>query len=403
MDMNRIKQFNIAGTCEPSRHYMLPVLPRLPGIGKMIERENYFILHAPRQSGKTTYLKFLTDKINQDGQWYALNCSLASVSKTANDDMAMTKVVSQINMAMTRSTISTITEKAYYYNSLPGMQETDTKVATILNQLCRDLDKDLVVFFDEADRLVGPALLSFLTQIRDGYLYRSNSPGTRFPRSLALVGMRNILDYLASNHPETEGQHLASPFNIVTERMTLANFSQDEIGCLYRQHTEASGQAFQDSAIERAWYWTEGQPWLVNALAYEIVERQLGGDNSQAITGSDVDQAAKSLIKGYDTHFDSLRARIDEPRVRRVMEPIVASADNLPLGLPKDDITYVFELGLLKRDPKNNLIVLPANPIYEEVIARALTEVVQESLPTSLANKWINKTYIDMNGLLQNF
>jgi ABC-type multidrug transport system ATPase subunit len=46
---------------------MLPVLPRLPGVDAMIDSENYFILHAPRQSGKTTFIRALTDKVNKEG------------------------------------------------------------------------------------------------------------------------------------------------------------------------------------------------------------------------------------------------------------------------------------------------------------------------------------------------
>ncbi|MDR3204020.1 MAG: ATP-binding protein, partial [Deltaproteobacteria bacterium] len=73
------KYFNTTGPCLPQKHYLLPVLPRLPDADIMIERKFYFILHAPRQSGKTTFIKFLTDKINAQGQRYALSCSLAGL------------------------------------------------------------------------------------------------------------------------------------------------------------------------------------------------------------------------------------------------------------------------------------------------------------------------------------
>jgi predicted AAA+ superfamily ATPase len=42
----------------------------------MIEGNYYFTLHAPRQSGKTTFLKALTNNINSLGEMYALYCSL---------------------------------------------------------------------------------------------------------------------------------------------------------------------------------------------------------------------------------------------------------------------------------------------------------------------------------------
>src|SRR5690606_28874433 len=48
--------FNVAGPCNAADHYMLPVMRRLPRIRRLIERKSYFVLHAPRQVGKTTAL-----------------------------------------------------------------------------------------------------------------------------------------------------------------------------------------------------------------------------------------------------------------------------------------------------------------------------------------------------------
>lgn len=46
--------FNVSGMCRPEDHYMLPPLPRLPTVRGLIERKSYFVLHAPRQTGKST-------------------------------------------------------------------------------------------------------------------------------------------------------------------------------------------------------------------------------------------------------------------------------------------------------------------------------------------------------------
>ncbi|MDR1165410.1 MAG: hypothetical protein LBO66_05980 [Deltaproteobacteria bacterium] len=65
------KCFNTVGICDPSVHYMLPALPRLPNVNDMIEGKYYFVLRGPRQSGKTTCLAALTEKINSDGGYYS--------------------------------------------------------------------------------------------------------------------------------------------------------------------------------------------------------------------------------------------------------------------------------------------------------------------------------------------
>jgi hypothetical protein len=372
MTKSQPKTFNTTGVCIPAKHYMLPVLPRIPDIADMIEDDCYFILHAPRQSGKTTFLKALTDKINFDGFYYALYCSL-EVSQDATDvETAIEDIVVWINRSLKLSPIKSINELA-----LPGVPLSDLaaseKVAAMINYLSVSLDKDLVIFFDEADCISGSGpLVSFLRQIRLGYNNRYDSTKSKFPKSMALVGMRDIRDYLVQVRPEEESRGIASPFNIKSESLTLANFTYEEIKTLYRQHTEAAGQIFTDEAIERAWHWTEGQPWLVNALAKEVVVKQLKNNYTAVITDSNIDKAAHSLILRNDTHFDSLKERLKEPRVKRVIEAVVIGAAKFPQGISGDDILYTLDLGLLKKNPNNSYSYLSANPIYQEIIVRTL-------------------------------
>ncbi|MDR0548435.1 MAG: AAA-like domain-containing protein [Deltaproteobacteria bacterium] len=399
MESHSSKWFNVAGPCAPEKHYMLPVLPRLPGVDTLIDKENYFIVHAPRQSGKTTFLQELTKKINSEGQYYAFYCSLDSTQNMVDDDKAITRVAEQINRAIKISDISDLVKLAYPDDSLPN-PGTSVKISNFLNYLCLNLDKNLIVFFDEADCLSGPPLITFLRQIRQGYIDRSYSSASKFPRSLALVGLRDIRDSIASNHPEVAGAGLASPFNVAAERMTLANFTEREIGALYRQHTYATGQVFEEQAIAKAWYWSQGQPWLVNALADIVIAKQLNNDYSVTITKDHLDQAAEILIQRRDTHIDYLLERLKEQRVINVMEPIFIGDDYWDDKVTDDDISYAIDLGLIKQI---NEISLPANPIYSEAIIRTLTQRLQKRLPLELANRWLDSRSLDVTGLLKGF
>ncbi|MDR1577423.1 MAG: AAA-like domain-containing protein, partial [Deltaproteobacteria bacterium] len=363
MSQSTIKAFNTAGPCIPADHYMSPVLSRQTGVNEMFEGKYYFVLHAPRQSGKTTFLYALTDEINSQGQMYALCCSLEACQGVTDDEKAMTRIAVEINTALQLSSNDNLVSLALPDDRLPKLAPS-MKIFKSLNRLCVNLDKDLVVFFDEADSLIDAPLITFLRQIRLGYNNRSRSPQSKFPRSMALVGMRDIRDYLVQARDGQISSGLASPFNIKKEAFTLPNFTQDEIAHLYHQHTEASGQAFEALAVERAWYWSEGQPWLVNALAYESVVNILGKNYSQPITSDIMNDAAENLIKRRDTHIDSLLERLKEPRVRAVMEPIIIGSRRVPIKVPLDDKRYVMDLGLLKGDYGN---LRPANPIYNEV------------------------------------
>jgi hypothetical protein len=399
-----IKTFNTTGPCVPSKHYMLPVLPRQLDVDEMIEGEYYFILHAPRQSGKTTYLHFLTDKINSEGRMYALFCSVMTLRTITERDVAMNELAGQINRALKLSSLKALKDLAFPDDALP-QSVASVKISNFLNYLSVNLDKDLLVFFDEADCLEPSPLITFLTQIRDGFNDRDRGSDSKFPRSMALVGLRDIRDYLTQIRPEEASKGLASPFNIKKEALTLANFTKEEIGALYRQHTEASGQIFEEPAIASAWHWSEGQPWLVNALAYESVVKILSKDYSASVTASIIDQAAENLIKRRDTHIDSLLERLKEPRVLKVMDSVFAGTfSQTPPS--SDDRQYCLDLGLVTLDQDQNL--RPANPIYAQVMSRVITDELQQGLKASLNKvvpnlKWTDGRTLFMSELLKEF
>jgi len=60
------KFFNTAGVCVPEEHYMVSMTPRFESLKKRIDNKRYFILHAPRQTGKTTLMLQLMEELNQE-------------------------------------------------------------------------------------------------------------------------------------------------------------------------------------------------------------------------------------------------------------------------------------------------------------------------------------------------
>jgi hypothetical protein len=373
------KSFNTAGVCNSLEHYMIPVVPRLPDVFDMIELEYNFAFRGPRKSGKTTCLVTLTEMINSEGQHFAINCSLATLSNIKDDDQAMQMVVDQINTGLVASNVPKIRSLAFEFIDRRYMSQPDLKVRFLLKDFCNALDRELVVFFDDADCLHEDPLITFLAQIRDGYLYRSDTPGTRFPSSLALVGMRDIRDYLYRDQSEERSTGLGgSPFNVREETMTLADFSFEEIRTLYGRHTAETGQIFEPGAVGRSWYWTEGQSCLVNALTDDVIVKQFRNDFSRSVTGADIDLAARDLILRNPPHFDSLLERLKEPRVRRVIEPVITGAANLPNDIPDDDVEYVIDLRLLKNNFDDGKSLRASNPIYGELIVQAFTDSLQE-------------------------
>jgi hypothetical protein len=371
---------------------MLDAVARLPEARKLAENKHYFVIHAPRQSGKTTLLQSLTDAINAEGNFYALYCSLESVQGLERLEEGITAVLNALSQSLGWSSESALRDG----RSLPTAG-ISIAVSQALSFLCAALNKPLILFFDEADCLSGQVLISFLRQLRDGYVNRARAP---FPWSVSLIGMRDIRDFKAQVRPDRDTLGSASPFNIVTKALTLSNFTKEQIAALYRQHTEATGQPFEANAVERAFYWSEGQPWLINALARQAVDDDLAGDHGITVTAGHMDAAAEALMLRRDTHMDSLLERLKEPRVRNVVEPMLCGgkAEVDPLA---DDTKFCLDLGLVVRTPAGAL--RPANPMYRDIMVRTLNYKTQVALPESLMHRWMDGRTLDMSALLKAF
>ena len=394
------KCFNIAGPCFPGEHYMLPALERLPGIMRIVEQRSYFVLHAARQSGKTTALMALVAEINGQSAMNALYFTVESVQRFTDPRDGIQKIVESMRNAVLRHPVfgKLVRDPA---SEIPALRppQPGLDVKAFLAQLAEYSGKPLVVFFDEVDCLSDDTLVTFLRQLRDGYVTRMSSP---FPASIALVGMRDIRDYKARIRPDGQTLGDASPFNIITEDLTLGNFSEEDVGRLYSQHTESTGQKFAPEAVSLAWDSTRGQPWLVNALARECVAKIHEYRYAETITSDDIAKAKETLIRARGTHVDSLMERLKEPRVRRVVEPVILGKD-FYLSEFDDDYRYVLDLGLLRENEYHALV--PGNPMYGEIMLRYLSATEQKRFYNDYRTPFWLKTdgSLDMPALMAEF
>ncbi|BAZ14589.1 hypothetical protein NIES4071_64330 [Calothrix sp. NIES-4071] len=381
--------FNISGPCNPNKHYMLPATTRLPNLARLIEQESYFVIHAPRQTGKTTAMLALAKQLTQSGRYTA---ALVSVELGApfSHDPAMAEIT--ILDSWQASTKFDLPDDLRPPSSW-GTAQPGRRIQGALQAWAQASSRPLVLFIDEIDSLTDDTLITILRQLRDGFRGRP----TNFPVSVGLIGLRDVQDYKVASGG-SERLNTASPFNIKDRSLTMRDFNEDEVGQLYQQHTSDKGQAFTDEAVQMAYNLTLGQPWLVNALAKEIVE-ELATDTSVTITVEHINKAKEILISRKDTHLDSLAKILTETRVKAIIEPMLAG---LELGnVPIDDIQFVIDLGLCKMNPQGGLVI--ANPIYREVLPRELIGTAMASLPT-IAPTWLTSDgELDVDILLEAF
>ena len=396
--MNTKRFFNIAGPCVEGEHYMLSPSARCGDIFMLIEQKMYFATHAARQTGKTTMLIALTRELEASGQYHALYVSLESCQ--GFDDPR--EGIPAISRAIYNRIVETDT-LGVSMEHIPGPEENSVtdSVRLLVMKLCKALDKPLVLLFDEVDCLQNGTLITFLRQIREGYINRTFSP---FAHSLALVGMRDVHDYKAEVRKGRGTLGSASPFNIKTKSLTLRNFSRNEIADLYAQHTAETAQAFPADVTDWIFEQTQGQPWLVNAVAREMVMEMGRNDPSVALTLPMAKTAVKNIILRRETHIDSLLERLKDKRVQRVIEPMMLGKDRT-VDPMSDDVAFVTDLGLCRY--KNHRLI-PANPIYAEVIGRTLSWNAQfymdeANLPYVLQRYGSPEGGLDMMHIMQDF
>jgi hypothetical protein len=371
-----MKRFNIAGPCNPAKHYMLPPTDRLAedNVRQLIEDESYFVLHAPRQVGKTTAMLALARELTQSGKYVAVLVSMEVGAGLKNNlGKAETALLGNWRQRIRRSLPAKLRPSEW-----PDAPEGQ-RINEALGFWAETAPLPLVIFLDEIDSLEDDVMISVLRQLRSGYDLRPDG----FPASLALIGLRDVQDYkVMSGGSGRLGT--PSPFNIAVESLTLRNFTVDEVRKLLSQHTAETGQAFTDEAMRFVFDLTEGHPWLVNAVAKVCVERLVKATTTP-IDVERVERAKEIVIAGRYTHFGQLTDKLREERVRRVIEPILAG---VTMGnVPADDRDYVVDLGLARRSNGGLEI---ANPIYRELIPRYLASDTLDMMPL-LQPTWLNK------------
>jgi hypothetical protein len=389
--------FNTAGPVDCEDHYCLPPLDRfrLSEVLSLIAQKKYFVLHAPRQTGKTSALLALMDYLNQQGKY---RCSYVNVeiAQAAREDVtqAMQAILNELASWARYALNDHFVEQ--YWPDILAQSGGYAALGEMLTRWSAASSKPLVLLIDEIDALVGDTLISVLRQLRAGYPRR---PGS-FPQSVVLCGVRDVRDYRIHSAREKSIITGGSAFNIKAQSLRLGNFSQLEVERLYQQHTTETRQRFEAAALALVWELTRGQPWLVNALGYEVCFKMKEGQNrTRPITTSEVVKAKERLILSRETHLDQLADKLQEARVRRVIEPILTGIARPDL-IPTDDISYVQDLGLVRADEGQLAI---ANLIYQEVIPRELTYSTQLTIAEQPAWYIAADGRLDMDKLLAAF
>jgi len=358
--------FNTTGPCFPERHFMLPPEERLVGaqLHRYVRDQLYWSLHAPRQTGKTTFLKSWARELNSKGDVVAAYVTIEGC-QGVEDPVEAGRIIS--------SAIDDAAMEVGCECPRPAASYPETLFADHLREFARLVSpKPFVVFFDEVDVLQGAPLIRFLRLLRGGFTTRGIGV---FPVSVALVGMRDLKDYITQ---AKDGVRVnpGSPFNIKEDSISIGNFSKDDIARLFAQRTEETGQQIAPEALEYVWDQSRGQPWIVNNLFKRATMRVLDENDFATVLLAHVQAAREQMVEARETHLDALEYRLDDPEIRRVVATLINGEPDVSL-LDTEGFRLAQDLGLVARV---NGAWTVANPIYREVLARKLTFAAQETI-----------------------
>jgi hypothetical protein len=352
----------------------------------------YWVLHAPRQTGKTTFLQSWMREINAGGEATACYVTVETCQGIAEPERAMPAICDSIRQSASNT-------------GLPVPESDDVSPESMLRNILKNwaelvAPKPLIVLFDEVDVLVEGTMVSFLRQLRGGFADRGVGI---FPVSIALVGMRDLKDYITTAKGGGASVDAAvnpgSPFNIKEDSAFLGNFNKESIVRLFAQRTAETGQHITTEALDYVYEQSRGQPWIVNSLFKRATMRVLDEDSTETVTLEHIRVAREQMILARETHLDALAYRLEDPRIYSVMGTLMAGEPD-PLLARGEAFRICLDLGLVSLERGTPQV---ANPIYREVIAREMTYSAQLAI-TEPQWKWEKADgTLDMDALLREF
>jgi hypothetical protein len=395
---------------------MLPPADRLIGaqLDRYVGDQLYWVLHAPRQTGKTTFIQSWARELNATGKVAACYVTVEYAQGLREVERAMPTICEAIRdgAAVGGLPVPDVTTHALgsLLRDILGnwfkVFKTDrepTSPASMLSKILGNwaalvAPKPLVIFFDEVDVLEGETMISFLRQLRGGFATRAPSV---FPISIALVGMRDLRDYLVAAK-DGVAPNPGSPFNIKTDSVVIGNFQREDIARLFAQRTEEIKQQITQEALDYVWKQSRGQPWIVNSLLMRATMRVLTRDSAETVTLEHVEEARKQMITARETHLEALGERLRDPRIKRVIQAILSGDSDAPLGRSERDVEFAIDLGLITWTSEEGFRI--ANPVYEEILMRYLNSPYHDSVPPPSQFRWQHPDgSLDMDSLLKEF
>jgi hypothetical protein len=359
---------------------------RKQDIKTMVDLGRYFSMFAPRQSGKTTFLKRICNELHTDPAYVVITLNFQKY-KELDKAQFYTLIENELYSQLINRLREVKCEKSETVNQfLGGFHLIDhISFSLLFEELNRIIElKKIIIFIDEFDGIPLKELENFLTALRDLYeKYKGIRQKALY--SIGLIGIRNITKLIVGG---------VSPFNIA-DHVELPPFSLKNVYDLYSQYTEETHQPFTEGAVKKVYEETEGQPWLVNRLA-TILTVNVKPETVAPIDSKDVETAVQILLIERNDHFDNLYEK-----AKLYKETFVEIVfDNVEYDPDDEDHTWLEQYGLIKKKQRNAVV---SNSIYKARYIKTFFKEVKAYEDISPQEYEIPGNKLDMERILLDF
>ena len=163
-----MKFFNTAGPVNPEKHYCVPLSMRLDEqeLYQLIDQEKYFILHAPRQTGKTSTMLNFAQQLNREGKHNVLYVNVEAAQASRGDYIQGAYTILEELLSCIEEQLPEEKKIIIYLSRYIDAQKfSGASFGHVLRYWAKNSAKPVIFFIDEIDSLVGDTLISVLRQL----------------------------------------------------------------------------------------------------------------------------------------------------------------------------------------------------------------------------------------------
>lgn len=387
-----MKEFNVTGTCVPSKHYMVDIVSKLEKIKEMVAKEKYFTINRGRQFGKTTTLsqlrRFLAD------EYVVVSISFEGLGETAfeSEEEFCFVFIQQIYERLAFSSVTEEYRKGWNDISV----KTFKGLSRLITKMCKE--KKVVLLVDEVDKASNHVIfMNFLSKLRDKYLARADELDYTF-HSVILAGVYDIKNLKfkmiqdGNRAPKIrETTVYNSPWNIAADFKVDMSFDITEIqGMLNSFELDAKTGMDTLMMAKEIYAYTSGYPVLVSQICKNINE-ELGNN----WTTGGVRHSVKLILNEKSPLFETLIKNLNANKdLNKLLSHMVLNRTNWSYNPDNEHIDIGLVYGYLKVSEGKVEI---ANRIFE---TRLLNYFTSKKLDEQLHQ--VDNPVVDETGIIEN-